>query len=221
MKRKILLLSDSLALARVTPESLLLEESWAFRLRERVDAEWVQFSMGGATSSDLLAQAEYWLHSARSPDWLIIQAGVVDWAPRAFSRNEVIPQKALALFTRVFPRLGRQIFERLRCWRRISYVEPQRFRHNVQAFRREAKERGIRLLWIPVLGSGFYENILPGVTEKIDQANGVLREELGSALLQIELADELFMSDGHHLRSEGHEHLALQIFEHINGGRYQ
>jgi hypothetical protein len=219
MKRKIVILSDSLALARVTPESLLLEESWAYRLRELVDAEWVQFSMGGATSSDLLAQAEYWLHSARSADWLIIQAGIVDWAPRAFSRNEVIPKKALALFTRLFPRLGREIFERLRRWRRISYVDLQRFRENVQAFLRQAQDQGACLLWIPVMGSSSYENILPGITEKIAQANGILREELGSALMQINFADELFMSDGHHLRAPGHEYLAQQIFKHINEGR--
>ncbi|WAC44797.1 SGNH/GDSL hydrolase family protein [Pseudomonas sp. SL4(2022)] len=219
MKRKILILSDSLALARVTPESLLLEESWAYRLRELADAEWVQCSIGGATSSDLLAQAEYWLHSARSADWLIIQAGIVDWAPRAFSRNEVIPQKALALFTRLFPWLGREIFERLRRWRRISYVEPQRFRQNVQAFRRQTQNQGTRLLWIPVMGSSSYEKILPGITEKIAQANGILREELGSALMQIKFADELFMSDGHHFRATGHEHLAQQIFKHISEGR--
>jgi lysophospholipase L1-like esterase len=215
MKRKILILSDSLALARVTPESLLLEESWAYRLREHVDAEWVQFSMGGATSSDLLAQLEYWLHSARGADWLIIQAGIVDWAPRAFSRSEVIQQKALALFTRLFPRLGREIFERLRRWRKISYVDSQRFRQNVKAFRQQAENQEARLLWIPVLGSSSYENILPGITEKIAQANSILREELGSALMKIEFADELFMSDGHHLRANGHEYLAQQIFEHI------
>ncbi|PAV49230.1 hypothetical protein CK486_00155 [Pseudomonas sp. HAR-UPW-AIA-41] len=219
MKRKIVILSDSLALARVIPESLLLEESWAYRLRELADAEWVQFSMGGATSSDLLAQAEYWLHSARSADWLIIQAGIVDWAPRAFSRKEVIPQKALALFTRLFPRLGREVFERLRRWRGISYVDSHRFRENVQAFRRLAKNQGTCLLWIPVLGASSYENTLPGITEKIAQANGILREELGSALMQVNFDDALFMSDGHHLRAPGHEHLAQQIFKHINEER--
>lgn len=219
MKRKILILSDSLALARETPESLLLEESWAYRLRELMDADWLQFSLGGATSSDLLAQAGYWLHSARSVDWLIIQVGIVDWAPRAFSRKEIIQQKALALFTRLFPRLGKKIFERLRRWRRISYVDPYRFRENVQAFLRIAQEQGAQLLWIPVVGANSYEDILPGVSKKIAEANKILREELGSCLMDIKLTDELFMCDGHHLRSSGHELLARNIFEHVNQGR--
>ncbi|QXH48308.1 hypothetical protein KSS93_10465 [Pseudomonas xanthosomatis] len=214
-------MSDSLALARQTPESLQLEDAWPMLLREQVaDAEWLQFSMGGATSSDLLAQSEYWLHARQDVSWLIVQAGIVDCAPRAFSRNELVQQKALALFTRVFPRSGRRLFEWLRRRRNVSYIGPERFRQNVQAFRELANRRGIRLLWLPVLGAEFYEGILPGVTEKIAQTNEILQQELGGALVDTRLPEAWYMADGHHLRLEAHRHLAHVILKHINEERY-
>lgn len=218
---RILLLSDSLALARQSPESLYLEEAWPMLLREDMaNVEWLQFSMGGATSSDLLAQSEYWMHARQDINWLIVQAGIVDCAPRAFSRNELLQQKTLALFTRLFPRSGRRLFEWIRRRRNVSYIGPERFRQNVQAFRDLADQRGVRLLWLPVLGAGFYEGILPGVTKKIAQTNEILQQELGCALVDIRLSDEFFMVDGHHLRADAHRHLAQVILKHINEERY-
>ncbi|MGE7991591.1 SGNH/GDSL hydrolase family protein [Pseudomonas sp. NPDC089554] len=220
MKDTILLLTDSLALGRKQPEALLLDDTWAFLLRSKLpNFEWLQLSLGGATSSDLLAQSEYWLSSRRTVSWLIIQVGIVDCAPRAFSRNEIIQQKALGLFTRFFPRCGKWIFERLRKYRKVSYVKADVFRENVRAFRDVARERDIGLLWIPVLGAKFYERLLPGVTQRITETNDILRQELGASVLDVSLADECYMVDGHHLRQETHGYLAHAILKHIEQGR--
>lgn len=210
-------MSDSLALARREPECLWVEQTWSALLHSSLGtAQWLQCSWGGATTSDLLAQSDYWLHSSRSVGCIIVQAGIVDCAPRAFTRREALFQQALSLFTRFFPQLGRQIFEALRRRRQVSYVDASRFRQNVRAFRDIAKQHGARLIWIPVMGAGFYDDILPGVLEKIVQTNQILREELEDALLDVRLGDECFMSDGHHFTPAGHQILAEKILTRLN-----
>lgn len=216
MSRRFLILSDSLALARSSPESLVLEETWPFLLRAFFDGDvFFQCSWGGATSADLLSQSEYWLLSRQSPRFLIVQVGIVDCAPRAFARNEIFFQRALAAFTRLFPRVGRWFFLALRRYRKISYVSNHSFRDNVRALNKLAQMHGCSLIWLPVLGAGFYEGILPGVSQKIAQANQILREELADSVLDVHLSDDSFMSDGHHLRPEGHRLLAKKIWNRI------
>lgn len=210
-------MSDSLALARRKPEPLKVEQTWPVLVHHSLGcAQWLQCSWGGATTSDLLAQSEYWLHTSRTVDCMIVQAGIVDCAPRAFTRREAIFQQTLAAFTRLFPRMGRRIFEALRRRRQVSYVDSSRFRLNVQMFRDIAKHQGAQLIWIPVMGAGFYDDILPGVLKKIVQTNQILREELGDAVLDVQLANECFMSDGHHLTPDGHRILAEKILARLN-----
>lgn len=210
-------MSDSLALARREPESLRVEQTWSALVHRGLEcAQWLQCSWGGATTSDLLAQSDYWLHSSHTVDCMIVQAGIVDCAPRAFTRREAVFQQALAAFTRFFPRAGRQLFEALRRRRQVSYVDASRFRQNVRAFRDIAKHQGARLIWIPVMGAGFYDDILPGVLKKIVQTNQILLEELGGGLLDVRLGDEYFMNDGHHLTPGGHRILADKILARLN-----
>lgn len=210
---RVLILSDSLTLPRSAPDSLLLEETWSFQLRCLMeDYEFFQVTQGGATSTDLINLSHCWLHSRQSPSWLIIQAGIVDCAPRAFTDSDFFLQRFLARFTRFFPRAGKKVFEGLRRRRKISYVSSESFRENVRFFRGLAELHGCSLIWIPVLGSSFYEDILSGVTQKISEANSILYDELNDCVLRVQLSDSDFMSDGHHLKPAGHAVLLKEIF---------
>lgn len=216
--KRVLIFSDSLTLPRSTPDSLLLEETWPFQLRRLMKGcDFIQVTQGGATSSDLINLSHCWLHSSQSPGWLIVQAGIVDCAPRAFTGREVFLQRFLARFTRFFPNTGKIIFEALRHRRKISYVSSDSFRENVRFFRGLAEVHGCSLIWIPVLGSSFYENILPGVTQKISEANQILYDELNDFVLRVQLSDSDFMSDGHHLKPAGHAVLLKEIFARMRG----
>lgn len=212
MADRVLIFSDSLTLPRATPESLLLDETWPFLLRHMLNVyEFVQVTQGGATTTDLINLSKCWLHSSRSPSWLIVQAGIVDCAPRAFTKRELLLRRVLARVTRFFPRVGKAIFEELRRRRKISYVSTQSFRDNIRIFRGLAELHGYSLLWVPVLGASFYEGILPGVSEKIYEANQILCEELDGRVLNVQLLDGHFMSDGHHLKPAGHAILLKEI----------
>ncbi|WP_374322060.1 hypothetical protein [Aquipseudomonas alcaligenes] len=216
---RVLILSDSLNLPRATPDSLLLEETWPYRLRYAFEGfEFWQVTQGGVTTTDLLNISRCWLHSSHSPSWMIVQVGIVDWAPRAFKDDEVFSQRLLAKFTRLFPSAGKAIFEALRRRRQITYVDDACFRANVRAFRELAELHECSLIWVPVLGAGFYENILPGVSRKIREANQILDEELGGCVLDVRLPDNHFMSDGHHLKPEGHAMLLEKISTFICNG---
>lgn len=220
MTPKIVVLTDSLGLARKTPQSVLLEETWPCLLKSALATnEWYQFSMGGATSSDLLEQGQYWMHGVRPVDWLIVQAGIVDCAPRAFSKREKVLQQIFLVITRPFPKFRKFTFEYIRRTRQVSYVDAQGFRENVKQLKRLADEQNAKLLWLPVLGANFYNAILPGVDKKIAMTNELLQAEMGDGFINVQLSAECFMSDGHHLLAEGHRILAERIFNYITAGQ--
>jgi len=220
MNPKIVVLTDSLGLARKAPQSVLLEETWPYLLKSALGtSEWYQFSMGGATSTDLLEQGQYWLHGQRPVDWLIVQAGIVDCAPRAFTKRERVLQQIFSLLTRPFPRFRKFAFEQIRRSRQVSYVDAKSFRDNVKQLKNLAAEQQARLFWIPVLGANFYSEILPGVDKKISMTNEILQAELGDSFIGVQLGAGCFMSDGHHLVVEGHRILADRIFNYITAGQ--
>lgn len=220
MTPKIIVLTDSLGLARKAPQSVLLEETWPCLLKSALATnELYQFSMGGATSTDLLEQGQYWMHGVRPVDWLIVQAGIVDCAPRAFSKRERVLQQVFSVLTRPFPKFSKFAFEYIRRSRQVSYVDAKSFRGNVEKLKHLADEQRAKLLWLPVLGAGFYNGILPGVDKKIAMTNEILQAELGDGFIDVKLGAECFMSDGHHLVAEGHRILADRIFNYITAGQ--
>ena len=220
MTQKVVVFTDSLGLARKWPESVLLEETWPCLLRSAlVNHEVHQFSMGGATSTDLLEQAQYWMHGETPVDWMIVQAGIVDCAPRAFSKREKILQQIFSVLSRPFPTFGKFVFESLRRYRQISYVDAKNFRCNVKKMRDLADKQQAKLLWISVVGSEFYNDVLPGVDKKITVTNETLKAELGDGFVDLQLGDEYFMSDGHHLVAKGHRLLADHVYRYMTLGK--
>ncbi|MCE9540508.1 MAG: SGNH/GDSL hydrolase family protein, partial [Bacteroidetes bacterium] len=123
---KILIMSDSLALAREKPEKVFYEETWpAFLKRKGHDV--LPICIGGATSDDLLRQVAY--HKPFLPDIVIIQVGIVDCAPRHFTQLEILLLRKIPFFGRVALKFFNKPF--VRKIRKISYVSPNKFRQNI------------------------------------------------------------------------------------------
>lgn len=86
-KRRILVITDSLGLPRDYPERCIYSDTWPALLKK--DGHIIhQISIGGATVSELADQLLSY-HLSFCPDVVLFQSGIVDCAPRAFTRNEL------------------------------------------------------------------------------------------------------------------------------------
>ena len=78
--------TDSLAMPREEPEETLFEDTYPYLLRK--DYEVFQFSKGGGLMNEFVEQSFY--YNQYKPDIIILQIGIVDCCPRAFSKFEEV-----------------------------------------------------------------------------------------------------------------------------------
>ena len=83
-QKRILILSDSLALPRNKPETTVVEDTYPYLLKNHFEV--YQCSIGGGMVEDLLKQSFYF--SQFQPDIVILLSGIVDCAPIAYSFRE-------------------------------------------------------------------------------------------------------------------------------------
>lgn len=208
--KRLLILSDSLALPRKEPEEVKLEDTWPFLLKEKLGVQIIQSSIGGATSEDLLNQVFY--YRSLDFDLVILQCGVVDLSPRAFLRHEISLFKRYRFSRLILKRItsNKKVVKEIRRVRKVSYTSVKQFRKNLSAIQKnfQAKVYGIT-----VPGNlKNYDAIVPGITEQIRMYNNVIREIFQENTIDISgfSYDEL-MADFHHLNRVGH----LRLMEAI------
>lgn len=206
MCKKILILSDSLPLAREKPEKTEFGETWP-QILKKEGFEIYQVSIGGATSTDLLKQAHY--HLSFNPDIVLIQVGIVDCAPRFATKFEI------EFLTRI--PFGKIILRKInspkiRNKRKISYVHVHTFARNLKKI--EAIFSG-QVFFLTILPSNLqYEKTLPGISEQIEKFNKVIYTHKNIIDLSRITSDGI-MSDFHHLNKEGHSFVAREIIKKL------
>jgi lysophospholipase L1-like esterase len=198
MGKRILLLTDSVALPRNKPEVCSHDKTYPELLKSEGHIV-QQISMGGATSSDILKQVDYYL--SFNPDYIFIQVGIVDCAPRLFTKFE------LDFYRRVGP-IGKMAFK-LRKKKNKVFTHTSSFKFNINTIIKKFNTSALFFIGI-IPSSEKYEQILPGITKNIKEYNNIL------ALTGKYISNEDFdlngvMSDGHHLNAYGHQ----QLFDKI------
>lgn len=210
MSKRILILTDSLALPRTFPEVCEHEFTWPENLKSQGHVIH-QVSIGGATSRDLLNQIPY--HKSFKPDVVILQVGIVDCAPRFLKKYEIN-------LLRKIPYLGNKIIQKLnnkwvKKYRKLSYISPFEFRDNIKGIVSSFDNAKIFILGI-IPASMDYENLLPGVTQNIRAYNSILKS-FNALFFDLEtILKNGIMSDHHHLNREGHKYIAKIIKESLN-----
>lgn len=172
MKKRLLILGDSLALPREKPEYCAFEDTWPQLLKATGEYEIHQVSIGGATISDLHRQLHY--HKLFNPDIVVVQVGIVDCAPRFASRFEI------ELLKRI-PFVGAKILNllndpRVRNLRKKKFTDLRSFKglsHKLETFFINAP---VYFLGI-VPASLHYEEKLPYITENIEKYNAVFQQK--------------------------------------------
>ncbi len=209
---RIVLFTDSLALPRKVPEMTSIEDTYPYLLKKNFDV--YQFSKGGCLISELLEQTFY--YSQYRPDYVILQCGIVDCAPRAFSWSE----ESFLRLTRIGRLLRKAISitittKRIRNFRRKSWTELKSFECLCNAFVNQFD--GIPVYALSILpATSEYELQVPGISKKIKEYNIVLSRVFGDRLIDLSgIPVEGIMSDHHHLTQEGHIYVYESIMDKL------
>jgi hypothetical protein len=198
---KILIFSDSLALARSSPEKVVHEQTWPSLLRDKFPVH--QVSIGGGTVVDLVRQATY--HQSYDPDIVVLQFGIVDCAPRFLTKFEIEIIRRIPFFgKRIMKSMNNQTIRRLR---KISYVSYNSFVHHARLLQKLFPAKYFVVLGI-IPATKEYELLLPGVTGSIKRYNEGLMAVFGSQFISMDgFPASGLMSDYHHINPLGHRYI--------------
>lgn len=208
MTKRILILSDSLALPRNIPEVCTYNETWPILLRKNgFDVH--QVSIGGATSEDLLRQAPY--HCSYNPEIVLIQVGIVDCAPRFMTKMELSLVRKLPFGHLIIRAINTKSVKKIR---KIQYIPPKSFKKNIESIDlifRNAHTIFIEIL--PVVAE--YEKLLPGVRRNVEVYNEILKNSARKTININDIGRDGIMSDHHHLNALGHQYIFSRILNMI------
>lgn len=210
MRKRIFIITDSLSLPRkygkeyvtydvIYPQLLIMEYP---------QVEFIHIAYGGATITELFLQLKNY-YALVNPDLIILQAGIVDCAPRALGKIELEIVKKFKLF-----RLVKPFFSILRKYRRITYTKTKEFRKKIQEIK--SIFPGIQVWSIGILpGSTEYDKKVPRVSKNIDKYNEILCLET-HFIDNSDFPPDGIMADHHHLSKKGHEIIFNKLAEEVS-----
>lgn len=204
--KTIIILTDSVALPRKHNKGIVSwEQTYIYRLKKHLkDYEIINLSIGGGSLKDIRNQVNY--YKVLNPICVIIQCGIVDAAPRAFSRLEMDIIKKFKLF-----RLTKPWVSFLRKYRSVHYVNPTEFKQLLKQIKNEFNNTYFFTIGI-IPSSLDYEKQLPNVTKSIDTYNAILATYSNFISLE-EIPRDGILEDHHHINGLGHDFIYNKILE--------
>lgn len=211
--KRILVISDSLALPRSKPEVTLYEDTYPYLLKR--DFEVLQISFGGGTIKEIVHQARY--YRSYKPDYIVLQSGIVDCAYRAFPvfvDKGAVYSKVLDLYRRALariipPRCLRKAFK-------FRYTKPLDFEKSLCQLKEDFSEAKLLAIGI-VPASKEYVELVPGIDKSIASYNAILEQIVGLGYINLlEMPSDGVMSDHHHINSIGHKYIYDEIIRLMN-----
>jgi hypothetical protein len=216
---KILILTDSAANPRSFPPSMAvqLEETYPYLLRDAFDgAVFYQLSFGNVVTEDLVSQAIAYLTHWK-PDFIVVQSGLADCRPEAFSEAE----KALIrrLPDRLFGGIKKHLYHPAIVRRRqVHRVAPESFRKSARKLKMIFAKS--RVLWLEISAGVAYEKERPGVGRRMAEYNRILRDVFGDDVVPTqELVESVngFNQDQTHWVGSAHRAVGQLLVERISG----
>lgn len=216
---EILVLGDSLPFGRPN-HGICRDKTWPYLLHRELNAHLCMRARGGATSIDVLAEANslasYWFGSlqARRFDVALVQVGIVDACPR------LVPKRLHSYASRIpgFPHL-----ERLKWLHHVvgsPWVSSKRFIQTINKIDSLLNRLARRVLFVEIAMPDHY------LKENVGDFSGVI--SLRNNLMLKSLSHSRFVDcwggvavsqfllpDGHHLNERGHQVVAQQCLKKI------
>jgi len=206
-KKQLLIISDSLGLPREEPERTIFEDTYPYLLRFKFEV--AQLSLGGGTITDLVRQAYY--YKGFCPDIVILNAGIVDCVPRAYTSEEEFLFSHFSLFGLVRIFLSKTITTR-----RIRRIRKKRYTGIVE-FEMKCLELkaifGESLVYaVQIVAQDEIDSVNPGALTNISEYNDILEKVFGENFITFQsFPNDALMTDFHHLNRKGHSIFASSI----------
>lgn len=212
VKRRILVVTDSLGFPRREPEMLRYEDTYIGLLKAKYPQyDFIHQGYGGATIRELLQHTSYF-DQTLDPALVIIQSGVVDCAPRALTRIEHHVVSNLPFLKRLLVPLVKGYSPFLRRVRKITYTSPEDFSAYVEQF----EERFGNVVWLGIVPSTReWEERVVGIGRQIDLFNAILARH--KFISTDDLVAQDIMSDHHHPNASGHKKIFERLEAAIDG----
>jgi hypothetical protein len=226
---RIVALADSLALPRdENGTRVLWDDTWPYRLGEELrdlhlEAEVINHGARSMTAPDLIRPHPFTNHVVLTrPQVIVVQVGIVDCAPRIFSRraNRILsrvpdPLRRLVIDHRSKKR--RELIAR-NPLRRV-YTAPDDYRRAMEALKTKLAglDFPVHVLVLPVLSHPRLDERSPGYSGNVRRYNAILSSVWESFIPPDELgiSDDFFAEDGYHLSRRGNEAVARTLAERI------
>ncbi len=208
MKKKIVVLTDSVALPRDYKSGIVKwEETYLYKLKNySTNFEVINLSLGGGSIKDIRNQINY--YKILRPEVVILHCGIVDAAPRAFGRLEIEIIKKLRLF-----RFSQPFISFLRKYRSHHYTNPKMFEKILLDIRKEFGSKYFFSIGI-IPSCDDYEKKLPGISKCISIYNNVL--EKNTIFISLDgIPREAVLDDFHHINELGQSYIYNKIIEKL------
>lgn len=211
VRKRILVVTDSLGFPRHEPEMLRYGDTYIAQLKARYPQyDFIHQGYGGATIRELLQHTAYFERTLE-PVLVIMQSGVVDCAPRALTRIEQYVVANLPILNRLLVLLVKRYSPLLRRVRKITYTSPSNFAEYVDRF----EKRFDNVIWLGIVPSTpEWEKRVTGIGRQIELFNAILARH---KLIQTDnLGEQDMMSDHHHPNASGHRKIFELLTAHVD-----
>lgn len=226
---RIVALADSLAMPRPPKNGnpgITWSETWPKRLEQRLRqmapaSEVINAGKRSRTATEL-EEREY--VSFVEPDVIVLQIGIVDCAPRVFSRREHQLLRFLPLGLRerlVRYRSRNRAFLTARDPLRKVYTKPRVFERAMRNFKTfiASRPHPPRVLVLPIIVHPSLREKSAGYIQNADLYNGILKKIWDDSYIsptELGIHDRsLFLEDGQHLAPEGNSAIADLLYQKI------
>lgn len=212
--KRLLIITDSLGLPRDKPEETFYENTYPFLLSNHYQV--FQCSIGGATIKELVDQAHY--YKQYKPDIVILQSGIVDCSPRAYTKNEEWFWGLCSCTKAIRKLLSMTITtRRLRRIRKRVWTKESKYKEECNRYIALFPDSQCYVL--SIIASPASETVNPGMFSNVGKYNRLLKNLFKEKYINLEeMPVSGIMSDYHHLNSEGHLYVAEAIINALSKG---
>lgn len=208
----ILFITDSLGGPRFSPEQLYYQDTWVYKVRQRLSERGIEthsLVCYGLDSNELRFNLSRFTPFYR-PQFVVYQIGICDCAPRAISLQELQYVNLLPDRLRYWIKAQlKKRFDRVTTLRNLCNVPLPEFTENIKYLSEQFDS-----LFIPIAPvCDGYTSIAPLIEQNVAKYNAVLRQYSSHWLEQYaetprNFVDIMFTSDHHHLNRFGQNYLA-------------
>ena len=225
--KKILFITDSLGLPKYFPEKIYAEKTYPnittkfFHDNHHKKYMFFQYRRAGLTTAFINYEINEGSLLAYKPDIIVLQVGIVDCYPRALTKIERAIMSRIPILNSFLKKIIKKYYKKIVQYRNISYINKKDFKSHIKNIKLNLFSSVNKTIVIPIAPANKnYKDLNPRVDENIKIYNDILRsvfkDNFYNTFYDSFLAEEMFLSDNHHLNNSGHKYFSKKLIEKIS-----